>query len=75
MGDVVNNAYPLSLNSWKHVIERDPLVDFVPMIIGESQILVTISKTSKVDAGLFIRPFRYEVESSRKYKTYSRHML
>ena len=58
MGDVVTNVYPMSLNTWKYIIERDPLLDFVP-VFGESQIMVTILKTIKVDPGLFVRPFRY----------------
>ena len=58
MGDVVNDNYPLSLNSWAWRIERNPLVDFVPYL-KESYILSTISKTNDFDVGLYIRPFRY----------------
>ena len=57
MGDVVNDNYPVSVNTWAWLVERDPLVDFVP-ILKESFILTTISKKREIDVGLYIRPFR-----------------
>ena len=59
MGDVVSGKYPMSLSSWLWVIERDSLLDFVPII--REQLLLTIApQPHKIDFGLFIRPFRLD---------------
>jgi hypothetical protein len=57
MGDVVAGRYPISLSSWRWLIIRDPLVDFVP-IVKDKAVLAVIPKPPEVDPGLFIRPFR-----------------
>ena len=57
MGDVVAGKYPMSLNTWKWIIERQEILDFVP-IVKENQVLTVIPKPPELDPGLFIRPFR-----------------
>ena len=59
MGDVINGNYMFSLNSWIWFLERDPLLDFVP-VSKEKSVLTYIPKPPKVDYSLFIRPFRFE---------------
>ena len=59
MGDVVSGAYPMSLNSWNWIPERNVFLDFVP-IIKDREILAVVPAPPEVDPGLFVRPFRDE---------------
>ena len=56
LGDVVTGKYQLSVNGWKHFLERNEILDFVP-IMKTATILCFIPKPPEVDSGLFIRPF------------------
>ena len=56
MGDVVSGKYPLSLSAWNWIIERNPILDFVPAI-KDRQVLAVIPKPPELDVTLFIRPF------------------
>lgn len=57
MGDVVSGKYPMSLNAWNWIIERNYFLDFVP-VIKDNQVLAVVPSPPEVDPGLFIRPFR-----------------
>ncbi len=59
MGDVVNGKYPLSLSIWFWLPERQDILSFVP-IVKENFILSALPQPSRVDFGVFIRPFRME---------------
>ena len=56
MGDVIMGKYQMSLNSWIWTLERQPILDFVP-ITKDNPLLCLIPKPPEVDPGLFIRPF------------------
>ena len=58
MGDVVTGKYQMSLNGWKYFLQRNEILDFVP-IMKTATILCIIPKPPEVDSGLFIRPFTY----------------
>ena len=50
--------YQMSLNAWSWIIERDDILDFVP-VVKDNEILSVIPKPPDVDPGLFIRPFKW----------------
>ena len=50
----------MSLNSWKWNIERNPILDFVP-VLRDKEILMLIPLPPEVDPGLFFRPFTDEL--------------
>ena len=56
MGDVIMGKYQMSLNSWIWTLERQPILDFVP-VTKDNPLLCLIPKPPEVDPGLFIRPF------------------
>ena len=56
-GKVVNNQYPISINTWVYTIERNSLVDMAS-ISNSRTCLVLIPQIKGLDSGLFIRPFR-----------------
>lgn len=47
----------MSLNAWSWIIERNDILDFVP-VVKDNEILTVIPKPPDVDPGLFIRPFK-----------------
>ena len=55
----MNEKYAMCINVYYWLIERNHLVDLVPYV-KDNDILITISKPPEFDAGLYIRPFRYE---------------
>ena len=57
MGDVVTGRYALSVSSWIHLLEREPILDFVP-VLTDNDILVISPKPPLFDLHLYIRPFR-----------------
>ena len=50
----------MSLNSWKWNIERNSILDFVP-VLRDKEILMLIPLPPEVDPGLFFRPFTDEL--------------
>ena len=57
MGDVITGKYHMSLSSWLWPIERDPMLDHVP-VVRDNEILVMTPKPPSFDLHLYIRPFR-----------------
>ena len=59
MGGVVNGDYMISLSTWVWNIERNNLLDFVP-ILSDRVMLATTPKNPEIDITLFLRPFTKE---------------
>ena len=57
LGDVVNEKYPMSLNTWIWNIERETVLDFVP-VATEKYVIVTTSKVLKFTTDIYLKPFR-----------------
>ena len=57
--NIVNGEYMISLSPWVWNIERNDLMDFVP-ILSETIILAITPKNPAMDIELFIRPFSDE---------------
>ena len=55
--------YQMSLNSWIWTLERQPILDFVP-VTKDNPVLCLIPKPPEVDPGLFIRPFTGKSKSA-----------
>ena len=45
MGDVVSGKYPMSLNAWNWILERNYFLDFVPVIKDNE--VIAISEITK----------------------------
>ena len=58
MGDVITGKYPMSVSSWLWLLERDPLLDCVP-VLTDNDILVMTPNSPLFDLHLYIRPFRW----------------
>ena len=57
MGDVITGKYHMSLSSWLWPIERDPMLDHVP-VVRDNEILVLSPTPPSFDLFLYIKPFR-----------------
>ena len=57
MGDVITGKYQMSLSSWLWPLERDPILDHVP-VLRDNEILVLSPQPPSFDLLLYIRPFR-----------------
>ena len=53
---VINGEFALSLSTWSHVVERNPLMDFLPLM-SDRRILALTPQPAEVDAALYFRPF------------------
>ena len=58
MGDIITGKYPMSVSSWLWLLERDPLLDCVP-VLTDNDILVMTPNSPLFDLHLYIRPFRW----------------
>ena len=54
MGSVINGKYMFSLSTWVWVVERNDLVDFVPITFDRVLLALTPAQP-EIDYGLFLR--------------------
>ena len=50
MGNVLTGKYQISLSAWNWLIERDSILDFVP-IVKDFQIMAVVPSPPEVDPG------------------------
>ena len=60
MGTVIKGEYHMSLSCWTWTLERNHLVDYVPVGGNEFFVLALTPQAAELDFGLFIRPFQDE---------------
>ena len=59
LGGIINNEYDFSISNWLWTLDRDKLLDFVPIDYGNTVLSIT-PKRKALDFALFIRPFTHQ---------------
>ena len=60
MGTVIKGEYHMSLSCWTWSLERNHLMDYVPVGGNDFFVLALTPQAAELDFGLFIRPFQDE---------------